>query len=138
YIKMLEDAITTLSGEIKVEEQSVDIKLTISAYISSDYISEDRLRLELYRRLSRAKTKEEVYEIENEMEDRFGKLDVVTKQFLDLILIKIKALSKNIKTISNFEQNITITYNDGKKDTIKTPSKDDDDIINTTMKYLNN
>lgn len=135
---MLEDAITTLSGEIKVEEQSVDIKLTISAYISSDYISEDRLRLELYRRLSRAKTKEEVYEIENEMEDRFGKLDVVTKQFLDLILIKIKALSKNIKTISNFEQNITITYNDGKKDTIKTPSKDDDDIINTTMKYLNN
>ncbi|QOG12101.1 transcription-repair coupling factor [Arcobacter sp. FWKO B] len=137
YIKMLEDAISLLSGESKVEEKSVDIKLTISAYISSDYISEDRLRLELYRRLSRAKTKEEVYEIENEMEDRFGKIDITTRQFLELILIKIKALDKGIKTISNYEQNITIVYNDGKKETIKTPSKDDDDIINTTMKFLN-
>lgn len=120
YIKMLEDAISTLSGESKAQEKSVDIKLTISAYISSDYISEDRLRLELYRRLSRCKTKEEVYEIENEMEDRFGKIDTTTKQFLELILIKIKALDKGIKTISNYEQNITIVYNDDKKETIKT------------------
>jgi transcription-repair coupling factor (superfamily II helicase) len=137
YIKMLEDAISILSGETKVEEKSVDIKLSISAYISSDYITEDRLRLELYRRLSKAKSKEEVHDIESEMEDRFGKIDITTKQFLELILIKIKALNLGIKTISNYEQNITIIYNDGKKESIKTPSKDDDDIINTTMKFLN-
>ena len=136
YLKMLEEAIATLSGEVKEEEKSVDIKLSITAYISSDYITEDRVRLELYRRLSRVTNKLEVFEIQDEMEDRFGKLDLPTKQFIELILIKIKALEKNIKTITNYEMNITIIYQDDKKQTIKSPSKDDDDLINTTMKFL--
>ncbi len=136
YLKMLEDAIATLSGEIKEETQEVDIKLSISAFISSEYISEDRVRLELYRRLSRCESKQEVFEIQDEMEDRFGKLDTATSQFIDLIIIKLNALGKNVKTISNYDMNITIVYNDESKKVLKAPSRDDDDLINTTMKYL--
>ena len=43
---------------MKEEKKAVDIKLAISAYISNDYITEDRVRLELYRRLSKASNKE--------------------------------------------------------------------------------
>ena len=136
YLKMLEDALASLSGDIKALHKTVDIKLAISAYISSEYISEDRVRLELYRRLSKALSKEEVYEIEEEMEDRFGKPDVITKQFIELILIKIFALEKKIKMISSYEMNITFTQENDTKESIKSPSKDDDDIIATTLKYL--
>ncbi|MEA2050751.1 MAG: helicase-related protein [Campylobacterota bacterium] len=136
YLKMLEEAIAILSGEIKQESQSVDIKLSITAYITSEYISEDRVRLELYRRLSRSTSKKEVFEIQDEMEDRFGKLDLATKQFIELIIIKINAIEKKIKTISNYEMNISIVYEDDKKVVIKSPSRDDDDLINTTLKYL--
>ena len=137
YLKMLEEAIAVLSGEVAHEEKkAVDIKLSITAYITSEYISEDRVRLELYRRLSRAVTKQEVFEIQDEMEDRFGKLDLSTAQFIDLIIIKINALDKKVKTISNYDMNISIIYEDDKKVVIKSPSKDDDDLINTTMKYL--
>ena len=119
------------------EKINVDIKLTVSAFISSDFIREDRIRLELYRRLSKAKDKAEVYLILEEMEDRFGKLDIPTKQFIDLIFIKLKSLEKNIKTISNYEMNISIIYNDDKKQVIKSPSRDDDDILGTVLKFLN-
>jgi len=136
YLKMLEEAIAILSGEIQEEEVSVDIKLSITAFISSDYISEDRVRLELYRRLSMCSAKKEVFAIQDEMEDRFGKLDLPTKQFIELIIIKINALEKKIKTISNYDMNITIVYNDEKKETIKAPSRDDDDLIITTLNYL--
>ncbi len=136
YLKMLEEAIAILSGEVKEESVNVDIKLSITAYITSDYISEDRVRLELYRRLSRSVSKPEVFEIQDEMEDRFGKLDLPTKQFIELIIIKINAMEKKIKTISNYEMNITIIYEDDKKIVIKSPSRDDDDLINTTLKYL--
>lgn len=136
YLKMLEEAIAILSGEVQEEEVSVDIKLSITAFISSDYISEDRVRLELYRRLSMCTEVKEVYAIQDEMEDRFGKLDLPTKQFIELIIIKINALGKKIKTISNYNMNITIVYNDEKKETIKSPSRDDDDLIITTLNYL--
>ena len=136
YLKMLEDTLASLSGDEKAQKKTVDIKLAISAYISDEYISEDRVRLELYRRLSRASDIQEVYSIEEEMEDRFGKPDVVTKQFIELIIIKILALKLGIQTISSYEMNITFTKENDTKETIKSPSKDDDDIINTTLRYL--
>lgn len=136
YLKMLEDALASLNGEEKETKNSVDIKLAISAYISSEYISEDRVRLELYRRLSKATSKDEVYVIEEEMEDRFGKPDTPTKQFIELILIKILALQKGIKTISSYEMNVTFADMKEAKVTVKSPSKDDDDIIATALQYL--
>jgi transcription-repair coupling factor (superfamily II helicase) len=136
YLKMLEEAIAILSGEVQEEEVSVDIKLSITAFISSDYISEDRVRLELYRRLSMCASKKEVFDIQDEMEDRFGKLDLPTKQFIELIIIKINALEKKIKTISNYDMSITIVYNDERKETIKSASRDDDDLIIATLNYL--
>ena len=136
YLKMLEDALASLSGDEKAQKKTVDIKLAISAYISDDYIHEDRVRLELYRRLSKASDIQEVYKIEEEMEDRFGKPDIFTKQFIELIIIKILALEKAIQTISSYEMNITFTKGDDTKESIKSPSKDDDDIIATTLRYL--
>ncbi|MFA7084283.1 MAG: DEAD/DEAH box helicase [Arcobacteraceae bacterium] len=136
YLKMLEDALASLSGDEKAISKAVDIKLAISAYISNEYIAEDRVRLELYRRLSKAQSKETLYEIEEEMEDRFGKPDIVTKQFLELILIKILALEKKIKMVTSYEMNITFMKEDETKESIKSPSKDDDDIIASTLRYL--
>ncbi len=136
YLKMLEDAIRELSNESLEKEKKVDIKLSISAYISDELVSEDRLRVDLYRRLSLAKDVSEVYEIEEEIEDRFGKLDTPTKQFIDLVVIKILSLKKGIKTIMNYTQNITFIYEDGSKKTLKSKSKDDFDILDATLREL--
>jgi len=79
---MLEDAIKELSGQDKEVTQSIDMKLSIDAYLNEELIEEDRLRLELYRRLSLCESTGEVYEIETEIADRFGKLDTIFLKFL--------------------------------------------------------
>ncbi|EGQ2314822.1 DEAD/DEAH box helicase [Campylobacter coli] len=135
YLKMLEDELNALTKKESFEEKKIDLKLTINAFLNSELINEDRLRLELYRRLSKCKNIDEVYEIEGEIEDRFGKLDLYTKQFLMLIIIKILALGK-FKTISNFEQNIQFVKINDEKEFIKARSKDDDDIIESVLTYL--
>ena len=58
-----------------------------------------------------------------------------TKQFLDLITIKVLA-SKHYKAISNYEVNITLTDKTGEKTLLKAPSKDDDDILETLLIFL--
>jgi transcription-repair coupling factor (superfamily II helicase) len=135
YIKMLEDTLKELSGE-KEEEKDVEIKLNINAYLNADIIKEDRLRLELYRRLSLAKSLEEVYEIEKEIVDRFGKIDKTTQNFIEKIKIKILAAKKNIKSISNYNENISIIYNDGKKEFFKALSRQDEDILKVIIEKL--
>lgn len=136
YLRMLEECINTLSGKEKLVAESVDLKLNISAYLNPELIASDRLRLELYRRLALCKSVEEVFKIQAEIEDRFGKPDVYTKQFLDLIIIKILGSLCKLKMISNYSQNITLTYNNGNKEGLQSPSKDDDDIIATILETL--
>jgi len=138
YLRMLEDAIKELSNQQQLERKKVDIKLTISAYISDEVVQEERLRLELYRRLSHCEAVNEVYEIEEEANDRFGRLDINTKQFFELIVIKLLSIEKSITLIGNYGQNISITYANGSTETIKAASKDDDDIIKEVLTYLRN
>lgn len=136
YLKMLEDEINKLLNQDSAKLDKIDLKLSVSAFLNQEFIREDRLRLEIYRRLSKCKEVGEVYEIQSELEDRFGKIDTFTKQFLDVIIIKILALKAGIKTILNSEQNILITKNDDEKIRLKSRSKDDDDVLAEILVYL--
>lgn len=136
YLRMLEDAIKILTNQTTAVKAKVDIKLTVSAFISEDVVREDRLRLELYRRLSHCESPVEIYEILEEVEDRFGKPDTATKQFFEIMVIKVLCIEKKIKTVSNYNQNIGIEYLNGSKESLQSKSKDDDDLIATVLHYL--
>ncbi len=136
YTRMLEDAIYELSGGKKRLEKSVEIQLSVSAFLNPELIGSDSLRLDLYRRLSLCENIDEVGQIHEEIEDRFGKIDDLSAQFLQIITLKILANQLGIIKLSNFNQNITITYSDEKKESLKAPSKDDNDILETLLKHL--
>ncbi|BAW40241.1 transcription-repair coupling factor [Helicobacter pylori] len=136
YTRMLEDAIYELSGGKKRLEKSVEIQLSVSAFLNPELIASDSLRLDLYRRLSLCENTDEMGQIHEEIEDRFGKIDDLSAQFLQIITLKILANQLGIIKLSNFNQNITITYSDEKKESLKAPSKDDNDILETLLKHL--
>ncbi|WRF67886.1 transcription-repair coupling factor [Helicobacter pylori] len=136
YTRMLEDAIYELSGGKKRLEKSVEIQLGVSAFLNPELIASDSLRLDLYRRLSLCENTDEVGQIHEEIEDRFGKIDDLSAQFLQIITLKILANQLGIIKLSNFNQNITLTYNDEHKESLKAPSKDDNDILETLLKHL--
>ncbi|OOC34397.1 transcription-repair coupling factor [Helicobacter pylori] len=136
YTRMLEDAIYELSGGKKRLEKGVEIQLGVSAFLNPELIASDSLRLDLYRRLSLCENVDEVGQIHEEIEDRFGKIDDLSAQFLQIITLKILANQLGIIKLSNFNQNITLTYNDEHKESLKAPSKDDNDILETLLKHL--
>ncbi|WP_273402739.1 DEAD/DEAH box helicase [Campylobacter avium] len=137
YIKMLEDEINALSKGKDMHLSKVDLKLNINAFLNEDLISEDRLRLELYRRLSKCELVSDVYEIAGEIEDRFGKLDKFTKNFLDLIIIKILAKDRYL-LISSYDDNIQFVDMNSQKIVLKAKSKDDEDVLAFILEKLRN
>jgi len=136
YLRMLEEAINQLTNKGTQEKQKVDIQLGVSAYLSDELIETDRLRLELYRRLNRCSTPSEVYEIEEEVNDRFGKIDSSSRLFFDLMVVKILALNAGILKVSNFGQNVFFDFGDEKKVKHVARSKDDDDVMNCVLSEL--
>ena len=135
YLKMLEDEINKLLNQKSVIA-SVELKISVNAFLNSEFITEDRLRLDIYRRLSKCESVSEINEIYAEIEDRFGKADVYTKQFIDMMMIKVLATNIGVRAISSADQNILITDKNGDKIRLKSPSKDDDDVISEILIYL--
>jgi transcription-repair coupling factor (superfamily II helicase) len=136
YLRMLEEAINTLTNQPTKRPENVDMKLSVTAYLSQEVINEDRLRIELYRRLSRCESVSEIYEVEEEVIDRFGDLDTPTKQFFEVMVIKLLSREHQIKAVSNYGQNVTLIYQNDEKRHLKAHSKDDDDVIAETLKFL--
>ena len=56
--------------------------------------------------------------------------------FLELIKIRILGNKLHLKQIMSFGENITFTQESGEKTSIKSPSKDFDDVLGSTMEYL--
>lgn len=135
YVRLLEETLQELlqSG---TKENKIDLKLSVSAFLNDSLITSERMRLELYRRLSSVTSEQEVHEIEGEIEQRFGRLDTYSLQFLEIIIIKVLATKLHIKAISNAANNISITFSDGTRAYIKAPTKDDDDILLSIKSHL--
>lgn len=137
YLKMLENEINTLLNQnLNTQNAHIELKLSVNAFLNSEFISEDRLRVELYRRLSKCDDAKQIYEIQSEICDRFGKPDIYTNQFIELMVIKILALQQNFVYIGNFGQNITLKKADNSCVKLISKSKDDDDIIAEILIYL--
>ncbi|HIC10457.1 MAG TPA: DEAD/DEAH box helicase [Campylobacterales bacterium] len=139
YIQMLEDEIRKLTigeGEIDEVEQDIELQLSIDGYISSELVPEERIRIEIYRRATSSQNLEDIQKIELELRDRFGKLDTPTIQFLDLLRIKILGKRAGVKFIQNRTKDIYISFWNGQKAHIKSPTRDDDDILKTILEWL--
>jgi len=138
YLRMLEDAIKELSGQDEEVAHHIDMKLSINAYLNEELIAEDRLRLELYRRLSQCQNSGEVYEIEVEIADRFGKLDTITRQFIDVMVMKVLGREQGISKLSSYGERVFVEFRQEGKERVvlNANSKDDDDIIACAMGYL--
>lgn len=74
YVRMVAEAVTNFKEGTSSESEDVRIELPIDAHIPPSYIPSERLRLEIYQKISAARTGEERDDIVAELEDRYGKL----------------------------------------------------------------
>jgi transcription-repair coupling factor (superfamily II helicase) len=142
YLKILEDEIQKLTVQgaenLKSNFKDIDIRLTVQTYFSDEVIPNEQARLELYRRITELNNIKQIDEIKNEILDRFGQLDYFAENFFLLVKIRILAEKKDIVSISNFEKDISLFLANDKKIFLKSPTKDDDDILLTVFNYLKN
>jgi transcription-repair coupling factor (superfamily II helicase) len=138
YISMLEKEIERLtkSGEVR-EQSSVDIQLKIEAFIPETYISEEVVRLDIYRRASKSSTILEVDEVGEELFERFGQFEREVINFLEIIKIRILSEERGVRYITNSGKTIFLTFVDGKKRKIEAKTRDEDDILDRVMEFLN-
>jgi len=110
YCKMLEDAVRELKGKKPVDTFEVEIDLQVSSYIPEQYIGDSTLKLEFYQKIQRVKNLNQIMDIEEELEDRFGDLPLETRNLLYLAKLKVLAVSCNIKAVKQKNNIIQLNF----------------------------
>ena len=99
YCKMLNDAIRQEMGE-KVEERfETTVQLPVDAYIPAEYVKNEFIKLDLYKRISHIASDDDYDDIIDELNDRFGEMPTEVLNLLDVSLLKAKANRAYITSI---------------------------------------
>ncbi|WP_334329155.1 transcription-repair coupling factor [Companilactobacillus sp. HBUAS59699] len=99
YTQMLNDAVAKKRGHTKAEKTNSELNLELDAYIPSTYISDERQKVELYKRIRQIDSDENYQEVRSELLDRFGEYPQEVSNLLDVSLLKTsldESLVKNV------------------------------------------
>jgi transcription-repair coupling factor (superfamily II helicase) len=95
---------------VKSIKPLVNVELPLSVYIPSDYIGNNSLRLQLYRRVAEIEHEEDISSIIEEFNDRFGPPPEEVINLLYQIRVKLKAEKCGLYSISIEGNQIIFRY----------------------------
>jgi len=115
YCKLLEEAVRKLKGEPVQEELETTVDLNVDAYIPETYIKNHNQRIEIYKKIAAIENLQDAYDVEEEIEDRYGDLPQSVRNLLDIALIKSLGNDMKISEITQKGNNVLIQFYDAKQ-----------------------
>ncbi|RCS46153.1 transcription-repair coupling factor [Bremerella cremea] len=99
YCQLLESAVRRLQKLPPKLSIDVDIDLPVEAYLPDDYVSDMRQKIDLYRRMTRIASDDDLNQIREELRDRFGSPPEVVDELLRLVTLKLDAAFWQVSSI---------------------------------------
>ena len=79
YLKMLDNEVERRKGKLILEEdESEDSNkqvINISTHIKDEYVLDEKLKIEIHKKINEIDSKKKLLKVKEEIEDRFGKID---------------------------------------------------------------
>lgn len=111
YIRMVSEAVAKMTGQNTVEsdeQAEIRIELPIDAYVPQDWVSSERLRLEIYTKISATNCAAERDEIRLELVDRYGEIPAEVERLFRLAQLRELAGKIGLEEISLIGRNLRI------------------------------
>ena len=99
YCQMLEDSVRKLKGQRPLSIFRTPVFLKSNFYIPETYITDEKQKIEFYKRFEACELMEEVAQLEQELLDRFGAPPEEVKVLIELEKIRALASSLEIEEI---------------------------------------
>ncbi|MCL2874629.1 MAG: transcription-repair coupling factor [Defluviitaleaceae bacterium] len=111
YCKLLAEAVSDLNQDEEKEaafETTIDVN--VNAFIPSFYIFNEEQKLEIYKKISLITETEDYFDVQEEIEDRFGTIPVSVQMLLEIALLKAFAHKCGIINIAQKNGSLVISF----------------------------
>ena len=110
YCKMLQEAVALEKGEVVKERFETTIEMKIDAYIPAKYIPDEVQRLDIYKKIASIQGEKDYFDIQEELEDRYGTLPICVQNLIDIALIKWEANQLDIILLSELSDHLVFRF----------------------------
>ncbi len=110
YCQLLENAVRALKKMPLNQPLEVNINLPWPAFLPSHYVPGQKLRIEVYRRLSRVRSTIRLDEFAKELRDRYGPIPDPTQWLLKITRLRILATYWQVSSIHRNGQFLVLGY----------------------------
>jgi transcription-repair coupling factor (superfamily II helicase) len=118
YTKMLKDAIAENRVDIELkdkhytstDEKEIEIRILQDAYIPTDYIEDESLKIDIYKKIKLISSYHDLLDLENELIDRFSEYPEPVKNLLNLAYIKSACLDLGIHKFIETKTNVEFQF----------------------------
>ena len=97
---------------VLVPQQAV-VDLPLEAHLPDDYVPEEAQKLELYRRLARARTAGDVAAFRQEVIDRFGPMPLPVQRLAEVAELRLAAEAAGVASMSREEGQLVVRFGEG-------------------------
>ncbi|MDR5659186.1 transcription-repair coupling factor [Serpentinicella sp. ANB-PHB4] len=112
YVKLLEETMAELKGEKVEKYEDTLIEVNIDAFISERFIKNHSQKIEVYKKIALIRELQDMYDIEEEIEDRYGDIPTSVRNLLQISYIKALAQKMGVQSIQQKDNDITIQFKD--------------------------
>jgi transcription-repair coupling factor (superfamily II helicase) len=127
YCRLLDEAVSRLKGVDVKEDFETLIDINVNAYIPSNYITNEEQKLLIYKKIADISNQDDYNDIYDEITDRYGTMPKCVEMLLKIALLKVRAHSIDIISVSQKQKTIVVTF---RGQTKLDPAR----IINAVMK----
>jgi transcription-repair coupling factor (superfamily II helicase) len=110
YCRMLERAIEEMKGGVALPEFRTQMNLGVILRIPETYISEEGLRLVLYKKIASARNEEHLTAARDEIEDRFGRLPPEGLRLIEAASLRLLAERLHVQQIEHRASALTFRF----------------------------
>jgi transcription-repair coupling factor (superfamily II helicase) len=111
YTRILEDAVRELKEEefkglfekdtaYRAQQREAVVETDLSTFIPETYLRSEEERLALYRRLYALSSTEQLLEVQEEMQDRFGRFPEETRNLFGMVRLRLAAAKIGFRKVS--------------------------------------
>jgi transcription-repair coupling factor (superfamily II helicase) len=118
YSRMLAEAVEEQKASREgrapiVEAPQAVVDLPVDAHLPDDYVPDVAQKLELYRRLARARSAGDVAAFRQEITDRFGPLPAAVQRLVEVAELRLAAEAAGVSSISREEGRLVVRFGAG-------------------------
>ena len=108
YCKLMEETLAEAQGRPAARELETRVDLRVDAFLPTEYIAEEKQRMEMYKRIASVTSDEDLADVTDELLDRYGELPPEAGMLLEISLLRAFCNSLGVSQVTRGKEGLLL------------------------------